>query len=110
MLTGDIVDGATVKREKDIAPLKNLKATYGVSGSAGNNEYYSGYDAWQKKLPELGIHMLNNSHIILSINQTPLVLAGITDPVAAQFRKPVPNVTEALEGTPPVRDGLSSGK
>lgn len=101
LLTGDIVDGVTVKREKDIAPLKNLKAKYGVFGSAGNHEYYSGYDAWQKKLPELGIHMLNNSHAILSINQTPLVLAGITDPVAAQFRKPVPNVAEALEGAPP---------
>lgn len=101
LLTGDIVDGTTSKREKDISPLKNLKAKYGVFGSAGNHEYYSGYDAWQEKLPEMGIHMLNNSHVVLSIYETPLVLAGITDPVAAQFRRPVPNVAAALEGSLP---------
>ncbi len=100
LLTGDIVDGPVHKRKKDIAPLKNLKAKYGVFGSAGNHEYYSGYDAWQTKLTELGIQMLNNSHIVLWINNTPLVLAGITDPVAEQFRKPKPNITQALIKAP----------
>jgi predicted MPP superfamily phosphohydrolase len=100
LLTGDMVDGNTAKRETDIAPLKNLQAKYGVFGSVGNHEYYSGYDAWQEKFPRLGIRMLNNSHTVLSVSGTPLVLAGITDPVAAQFRKPVPNVAKALEGAP----------
>ncbi len=100
LLTGDIVDGTTAKREKDVAPLKDLRAKYGVFGSVGNHEYYSGFDAWQEKFAELGIRMLNNRHVTLSINGAPLVLAGITDPVAAQFGKAVPNVSEAFQDAP----------
>ncbi len=100
LLTGDMVDGAVTKRKKDIAPLKELKAKYGVFGSVGNHEYYSGHDAWQTKFSELGIHMLNNSHIILKINNTPLILAGITDPFSAQFRTPTPHIPEASNNAP----------
>lgn len=101
LLTGDIMDGTVSKREKDVAPLKALKAKYGVFGSAGNHEYYSGFDAWQKKLSELGIHMLYNSHVVLTIHRKPLVLAGVTDSVAAQFGKAVPNISAALQDAPP---------
>ncbi|MDR0933705.1 MAG: metallophosphoesterase [Burkholderiaceae bacterium] len=100
LLTGDIVDGTVAKRQKDIEPLRTLRARYGVFGSAGNHEYYSGFDAWRKKFAELGIHMLYNGHVTLSVNDQPLVLAGITDPVAASFGKDVPNVSEALAGAP----------
>jgi len=100
LFTGDMVDGSTIKRDADVLPLKNLRAKYGVFGSAGNHEYYSGYDAWQEKFSQLGIRMLNNSHTVLSVNGTTLVLAGITDPVAAQFHRPVPNVAEALKNAP----------
>jgi len=100
VLTGDIVDGTTIKREADIAPLQGLRAKYGVFGSAGNHEYYSGFNAWKKRFAELGIHMLYNDHTTLSIHGKPLVIAGITDTVAAQFKKPVPNIAKALEGAP----------
>lgn len=100
LLTGDIVDGTPTKRGADVAPLKELKARYGIFGSAGNHEYYSGFDAWQKKFSELEINMLYNSHNTLLIHGEQLVIAGITDPIAAQFEKSVPNVSAALDGAP----------
>lgn len=100
LLTGDIADGTTENRKNDIAPLKNLKAQYGIYGAVGNHEYYSNYDAWQARLAELGIHMLNNSHVTLSIHGTPLVVAGITDQAAATFGKPLPDIGKALENAP----------
>lgn len=100
LLTGDIVDGTTENRKKDIAPLKNLKAKYGVFGAVGNHEYYSDYDAWQTRLFELGIRMLNNSHVVLSIHNTPLVIAGVTDQASASFGKPLPDINKALKNAP----------
>lgn len=100
LLTGDVADGTTENRKNDIAPLKNLKAQYGIYGAVGNHEYYSNYDAWQARLAELGIHMLNNSHVILSIHGAPLVVAGITDQAAATFGKPLPDIGKALENAP----------
>lgn len=100
LLTGDIVDGTTENRKKDIAPLKNLKARYGIFGAVGNHEYYSDYDAWQTRLAELGICMLNNSHAVLSIHGAPLVIAGITDMAAASFGKTKPDINKALENAP----------
>lgn len=100
LLVGDMVDGSVEKRKHDIAPLKELKAKYGVFGAAGNHEYYSGYDAWQRRFADLGIHMLNNAHAVLSINDSSIVIAGITDPVADRFKKPMPNIQQALLGSP----------
>ncbi|MCM1129829.1 MAG: metallophosphoesterase [Alistipes senegalensis] len=100
LLTGDIVDGSPEKRETDIVPLKDLKARYGIYGVVGNHEYYSDYDAWQTRLTGLGIHMLNNAHVTLSIHDAPLVIAGITDAAAAAFGKPIPDIGKALENTP----------
>lgn len=100
LLTGDVVDGTTEKRQTDIAPLKNLKARYGIFGAVGNHEYYSNYDAWQAGLSELGINMLNNSHVVLSIRGAPLVIAGITDPAAAAFGRPLPDIGKALAKAP----------
>ena len=100
LLTGDIVDGTTENRKKDIAPLKNLKARYGIFGVVGNHEYYSNYDAWQAGLAELGIRMLNNSHVVLSIHNAPLLIAGVTDLAAASFGKPLPDINKALENAP----------
>ena len=52
LITGDFADGTIdtprgyTSREKDLAPLKDLKATYGVYGVSGNHEYIGG--AYQK--------------------------------------------------------------
>ena len=100
VLTGDIVDGSPVRRAKDVAPLADLRARYGVFGAAGNHEYFSGFDDWRNKFDELGIPMLYNRHTVLTIKDQRLVIAGITDPVAQRFGKEPPDILQALEGAP----------
>lgn len=100
VLTGDMVDGHVVLRGKDTKALALLEAPYGVFGCVGNHEYYSGYKPWLKEFDKLGIKMLLNEHVVLNIKQSELVLAGVTDPVAAQFRQVLPDAQAALAGAP----------
>lgn len=100
LLSGDMVDGLPARRLDDVAPLKNLRSRYGVFGCPGNHEYYSGYDFWMAKWPELGLTMLQNAHETLRIAGGELVIAGITDPVAATFGLPLPDSRAALRGAP----------
>lgn len=101
VLTGDMVDGTVAKREKDVLPLKQLKATYGVFGIVGNHEYYSNdYDNWCQKFKSLGVKMLLNENATLFIGQEVLSITGITDPVAKRFHKELPNIDKALQTIP----------
>ena len=99
-LTGDLVDGTPERRRADVAPLAELRAKYGVFGAPGNHEYFSGFNAWQKKFEELGISMLYNSHKVLTIRGQRLLIAGLTDPVAPRFGQAPPDISKALEGAP----------
>lgn len=98
--TGDLIDGSPLNRAVDVAPLKDLRAKYGVFGCEGNHEYYSGHAPWMKAFASLGITMLHNAHAVIPINGKSLVLAGVNDPVAPQFAKPGPDVGAALTGAP----------
>lgn len=100
LLSGDLVDGAPGLRARDIAPLRDLRAPYGVFGCTGNHEYYSGFQAWMPVFSGLGISMLLNSHALLSIQGHSLAVAGVTDPVAGGFGLPLPAKEAALRGIP----------
>ncbi len=92
--SGDLIDGSTAKRAKDVAPLAGLRAKYGVYACDGNHEYYSGYADWMKRFKELGITVLHNSHVLVPPKQPGLVLAGLDD------RAPASAVRGALKGAP----------
>lgn len=98
--TGDMVDGTPARRAVDVAPLKDLRARYGVYGCEGNHEYYSGHAVWMRAFTELGLPLMHNSHAVLSINGTELVLAGLNDPVASRFGMEGPDIAKALVGAP----------
>jgi predicted MPP superfamily phosphohydrolase len=100
LFTGDTVDGMPGRRAGSIAPLKDLRARYGVFGCAGNHEYYGGYASWMRTFPALGLTMLLNSHVVLRIRGRELVVAGITDMAAERFSLPGPDLAEALAGAP----------
>ncbi|CAK7064524.1 MAG: hypothetical protein DELT_01585 [Desulfovibrio sp.] len=100
LTTGDLIDGTPLKRKDDVAPLKDLRAKYGVYGCDGNHEYYSGYAEWMKTFGQLGISMLHNENRVLTIKGERLVIAGINDPAAARFGKPGPDMTAALTNIP----------
>ena len=100
LLTGDLVDGTPEARADDVAPLRDLRARYGVFGCVGNHEYYSQYSVWMAKFAELGITMLANEHKVVSVRGLPLVIAGVTDPAASRYMLPEPDIHAALSGAP----------
>lgn len=100
VITGDIVDGTVARLRPSVAPLQDLQARYGVFLVAGNHEYYSGLAPWMKEFATLGITVLSNEHRTIDLHGTPLVVAGITDPVSAAHNSPTPNPVQALQGRP----------
>lgn len=96
LLPGDFVDGTLKQREQDLKPLKLLRAPLGIFGTAGNHDYYSGYNDWMAKLSEFGITMLENKHAVIRIGSSKLVIAGVTD------ERGNPDIAAALAGAPNV--------
>ena len=91
VLTGDMVEGPPEALVNDIAPLRALRAKYGVYGIAGNHEYYFGIHKWLPAFEELGIVMLHNSYRAFSIRGKTLVLSGVTDQAALRYGEPGPD-------------------
>lgn len=105
LMTGDFVDGAVERREKDIAPFAKLKAECGVWGCDGNHEHYGDYPRWEKKFAELGIRVLRNEHAVLEVEGNDgkparLCLGGVCDPMAARFGRELPDVRKTFAGAP----------
>lgn len=99
VIAGDFVDGTVPVHGDDLRPLADLKARYGVFGVPGNHEYYSGYEEWMEFLSSLGVRMLSNEHVVAGNGA--VVLAGVTDPVAAMMGREEPDIGKSLEGAPP---------
>ena len=110
LITGDFVDGAVERRERDVAPLAKLRARHGVWGCEGNHEHYGDYDAWIRKIESLGVRMLRNAHTVLDIRtpkgEAKLCLAGVRDPMAARFGRETPDVAKAFAGAPAPDEAL----
>lgn len=100
LITGDLVDGTVGNRVDDVAPFRDFKAKYGVFSIPGNHEYYSDYTGWMKAFDDLGLNMLKNAHVVVIVNDHPLVIAGMTDRVAPNFDMPEPDIRAALSGAP----------
>lgn len=100
VITGDLVDGTTDARAADVRPLQALRAHHGVYAIPGNHEYYAQYARWLPAFEQLGLRLLLNEHVTLTPNGQRLVLAGITDKMAAAYDQPVPDATRALNGVP----------
>lgn len=96
VLPGDMVDGRVDELGRLLEPLTGLKAKYGVFGSPGNHEYYSGYAGWMAFFAAHGVRMLVNSNIVLSNGA---VIAGVADPNGRRFGFAGPDFRQALEGT-----------
>ena len=100
LIPGDFVDGTVERRLHDLEPLSSLKAKLGVYGSTGNHEYYFDYAGWMKKLPELGVRMLMNEHVVLKSGDAELVIAGVPDPTCERMGVGKRRVDSALSGVP----------
>lgn len=98
LLGGDFVDGRLENVGKELAPVKGLKARYGVYGVVGNHEYYSGFDKWIPYLKELNINLLLNENKII---EPGICIAGVTDNAAKRFKGlEMPSLDKALKNVP----------
>ncbi|HUH40304.1 MAG TPA: metallophosphoesterase [Castellaniella sp.] len=101
VITGDIQDGTVEARANDVRPLQDLRARDGVLGIPGNHEYYADYQRWMAALRALGLHMLENEHVVIQRKDARLAVAGVTDRQASAFGQPPPDLTAALQGLAP---------
>lgn len=60
VLTGDLGDGNVFELQKDLEPLRRLRAPHGVFYVAGNHEYYWNVRSWTAKMKDLGFTVLEN--------------------------------------------------
>lgn len=103
LITGDFADGTIdtprgyTSREKDLAPLKDLKATYGVYGVSGNHEYIGGaYQKLKTLIQNQGVTLLENAHQRLTMNGHTVHLVGVTDLAAYRSGETPHNLEAAL--------------
>ena len=101
-ITGDVVDGSVDQLSADTAPLGKLAARHGSYIVTGNHEYYSGAAPWIAEFRRLGLHVLNNQHVVIEHADAQLVVAGVTDFSAHVFDAAQRSDPEAaLAGSPP---------
>jgi predicted MPP superfamily phosphohydrolase len=82
VVTGDLADGHPAALEKQLEPLKQLRARLGVFYVTGNHEYYWGIEEILPRIRNQGLIPLLNENRVLEIQGGKLLLAGITDPAA----------------------------
>lgn len=100
-ITGDVVDGPVARLATHTQPLGQLTARHGAFLVTGNHEYYSGVDHWVAEFRRIGLSVLMNEHVLLHHDDTPLVVAGVTDYSAGVFNPAqTSNPVAALAGAP----------
>lgn len=79
-ITGDLMDGSVNQLKKEIAPLEQLIAKYGIFYITGNHEYYSGPTNWKKHFSEkFKWKVISNSSCSISIDNLKINIIGIED-------------------------------
>jgi predicted MPP superfamily phosphohydrolase len=101
VITGDLIDGSVAARAADFSPLAQLRAPDGVIAITGNHEYYAQYTPWMQAFRAQGMQVLENSHVAVTRKDAALTIAGVTDPVAANYGLPLPDINAALAGADP---------
>lgn len=101
VITGDLIDGTVTARADDFRPLGGLQAPDGVIAITGNHEYYAQYTQWMQAFRGLGMQVLENTHTEVRRGDAALTIAGVTDPVAARYDLPQPDLAAALQGADP---------
>jgi predicted MPP superfamily phosphohydrolase len=84
-ITGDLVDGSVMHLAPHTAPLARLTARHGAYFVTGNHEYYSNAPAWIVELRRLGLTVLLNEHVVLTHQNSSVLVAGVTDYAAHHF-------------------------
>ncbi|MCT8333140.1 metallophosphoesterase [Leptospira sp. 85282-16] len=99
VITGDLVDGPVTTLKHHLKALGNIQSKYGTFYVTGNHEYYSGVLSWLPEIQKLGVNVLLNQNQILSVGESKLLMAGVTDLSAGKIiRSHQTNPKKAMEG------------
>ncbi len=85
--TGDFADQIVSSARDTVAPLADISSRFGRYFVTGNHEYYNGrVEDWLEELERLGFVVLMNKNVIIQRGKGRIVLGGIADYIAAEFR------------------------
>lgn len=96
MLGGDLIDGTVSQVADALAPLGDLDAPLGVFAVRGNHEFISQEaDAWMDHGETLGIDVLRNENVTLTLGSASIRMAASTtrpgaDPTPPTSTEPSP--------------------
>ncbi len=79
VLGGDLEDGSVTALARDLEPLRDLRATYGVVAVTGNHEFYSGAPPWLAYWRTLGITVLDNDAVVIRRGSASIDVIGVND-------------------------------
>ena len=99
VITGDMLDGNAMQMQKELAPLNNLHAPYGVFVITGNHEYYVSFQSWLDYMRNLSKHtLILNGGKLIDVKGAKLGLGGVSDEAAKGTDPPgdLPNLAKAL--------------
>jgi uncharacterized protein len=91
LITGDLFDESDGKAAADLAPLKDLKSTYGVYFVTGNHETYAGKDQALELVRQNNITVLTNE--VVKIGGIQLVGIEYPNNEMPQANEPLKNLT-----------------
>ena len=84
-ITGDLVDGTTLRLARHVEPLVRLKAPLGVYYVTGNHEYYWDAAAWIEKTKEFSFVPLINENRVVTRGGARLLVGGTPDESGGSF-------------------------
>lgn len=99
-LTGDIVDGSVARLTRHVAPLAELEPKEKAFLVLGNHDYYSGAGPWIAQFQKMGLHVLLNSHALITRGSARMVVGGVVDPAVRLYdprQAPRPDLAAAPE-------------
>jgi predicted MPP superfamily phosphohydrolase len=103
VITGDLVDGSVEDLGHHVASIADLQAPQGIYFVTGNHEYYSGVEQWCGYISKLGIRVLRNERVSISVdsNDNSFDLAGVDDWSSRHSPETGANLQKVLRGRNP---------
>ncbi|MCG2590011.1 metallophosphoesterase [Rhodohalobacter sulfatireducens] len=77
--TGDLITEGIGHVQEGADALQKIKSTYGVYAVIGDHDYWAGPDHIVEALEQRDIQVLENEHIQIDHNGTPIFIAGVTE-------------------------------